>query len=518
MLAPTLMIQGTASSVGKSLLVTALCRLFRQDGIDVAPFKSQNMALNSAVTVDGFEIGRAQAVQAEAAGLRPCVEMNPILLKPEGHARSQVVVCGRPVGSLSAAEYHEYKPELAAIVADALSTLRRRHELVIIEGAGSPAEINLKDRDIVNMHVARIADAPVVLAGDIDRGGVFAAFVGTLELLEPDERKRVAAFVINKFRGDAGLLRPGLDFLERRTKKPVLGVIPFLEDLRIADEDSLSLDGRSARRRPAPGKLDIAVVRLPHISNFDDFVPLEHEPRVSLRFVRDASDVADADLVILPGSKLTVSDLAWLRASGIAAAIERRARDGGLVLGICGGFQMLGRWIDDPEATESREPHVAGLGLLDTSTLFRTSKTTAEVRVRVVTPCFLTADMGTAELVAYEIHMGEIVGGDDAAPFQLLSRNGEATDVVDGAISERGNVVGTLLHGLFENAALRTSLLGHLEARKGAPERPPEPIPSSSDEYDRVAATVRDSLDTELLYRLARVAPRPRSKPPLRAT
>ncbi|MEY4549447.1 MAG: Cobyric acid synthase, partial [Pseudomonadota bacterium] len=276
MLARTLMIQGTGSSVGKSLFVTALCRMFRQQGIDVAPFKSQNMALNSAVTPDGLEIGRAQAVQAEAAGLAPSVDMNPILLKPEGHQQSQVVVLGRPAMRLSAREYHEHKPRLQGVIAEALERLRRRHQLVIIEGAGSPAEINLKARDIVNMYVARLADAPVLLLGDIDRGGVFAALLGTLELLEPDERERIAALVINKFRGDVSLLEPGLDFLRERTGKPVLGVVPHVPGLRIADEDSVALEGRQA---PRPGaSLQVRVLRLPHISNYDDVLALEHEP------------------------------------------------------------------------------------------------------------------------------------------------------------------------------------------------------------------------------------------------
>lgn len=510
MLAPTLMIQGTASSVGKSLLVTALCRLFRQDGIDVAPFKSQNMALNSAVTPDGFEIGRAQAVQAEAAGLRPCVEMNPILLKPEGHQRSQVVVMGRSTGSLSAAEYHEYKPALSAIVADCLSTLRRRHELVIIEGAGSPAEINLKDRDIVNMHVARIADAPVLLVGDIDRGGVFAAIVGTLELLEADERKRIAGFIINKFRGDPSLLLPGLQFLERRTRKPVLGVIPHMENLRIADEDSLSLDARPQRRRER-SDVRIAVVRLPHISNFDDFLPLEHEPGVSLEFVRDSSGLDEADLVILPGSKTTVSDLAWLRASGLAEAVEQRAQSGGLILGICGGCQMLGQSIADPERVESDEPHVRGLGLLDVSTHFRSKKTTADIRARALSNCFLTEHIQLSDIAAYEIHMGELVPVGQARPlFQLLSRNGEVVHVTDGAVSRSGTVVGTLLHGLFESAPLRAGLLGKLRQLRGKPERAQPSLAADALVYDDLAATVRASIDAELLYRLARVPRRER--------
>ena len=390
MLAPTIMVQGTASSVGKSLLVTALCRFFRRSGIRVAPFKSQNMSLNSAVTVDGLEIGRAQAVQAEAAGALSCVEMNPILLKPEGDRRSQVVVLGRSIGSMGAADYQAYKPRLSTVVAESLARLRTDYELVIIEGAGSPAEINLKSRDIVNMHVAKLADAPVLLVGDIDRGGVFASFVGTMELLDPDERARVAAFVVNKFRGDLALLTPGLQFLTERTGKPVLGVVPYVSNLRIADEDSVSLESRAARCRPANDQLDIVVVRLPRISNYDDVEALEHEAGVVVRFVEQPDDVRGADLVILPGSKSTVADLAWLRASGVADAIEARTREGKPVLGICGGCQMLGEAIDDPFEMESSISHVRGLGLLSLRTRFEQKKMTAHVRAKLMTPSFLT--------------------------------------------------------------------------------------------------------------------------------
>ena len=500
------MVQGTASSVGKSLLVAGLCRLFRADGINVAPFKSQNMSLNSAVTPDGLEIGRAQAVQAEAAGLVPSVEMNPILLKPEGPGRTQVVVMGRPAFSLSAAEYHAHKPTLHGIIADCLATLRRRHDLVIIEGAGSPAEVNLKDRDIVNMHVARLADAPVLLAGDIDRGGVFAAFVGTLELLEPDERERVKAFVINKFRGDLSLLEPGLDFLRQRTGKAVLGVVPYLPHLRIADEDSLSLESRTGRARPGPERLDIAVVGLPHISNYDDVAALEHEAGVLVRFVRSRDELWGADLVILPGSKATVVDLGWLRETGIAQCIEQRARAGGLVLGICGGCQMLGEKIEDPDRVESAEPCAEGLGLLGLCTRFTRDKTTTVLRARVLEACFLGDPVELGEITGYEIHMGQVsVSANVRSPFQIVDRNGTPTCVADGAISASGNVIGTLIHGLLEHPGLRGSLLAALRQQKGLarPEVSPQ-VPSAQAEYDRLEAALRQSLDLPLLRRLAR--------------
>ena len=510
MTAPTIMIQGTASSVGKSLLVTALCRYFRRAGVRVAPFKAQNMALNAAVTPDGHEIGRAQAVQAEAAGLAPTVDMNPILIKPEGEARSQIVVMGVPVASMSAVEYHERKPELQGVIAAALGRLRAQHELVVIEGAGSPAEINLKHRDLVNMHVARLAGAPVLLVGDIDRGGVFASFVGTLALLDPDERDRIAGFVINKFRGDRALLAPGLDDLTRRTGKPVAGVLPYLRQLRIADEDSIELDDRAGRRAPRADELDVVVVRLPRISNHDDAQPLEHEPGVVVRFSDWPDDVRAADLVILPGSKSTAADLAWLRATGLADLLAARAAAGAPVLGICGGCQMLGEVIEDPLAIESPEPRVPGLGLLPLRTRFGASKVTAQVRAQVRAPSFLTAGLAPgAELAGYEIHMGVVEPTTAApSPLTITHRNGAPIGapcgVADGAIGVGGAVVGTMLHGLFENDALRTGLLAALRHRRGLAEPPPAEGAAAGRRraYDRLADAVADHLDLDLLWRL----------------
>ena len=509
-LAPTIMVQGTASSAGKSLLVTALCRFFRREGLRVAPFKSQNMSLNSAVTAEGLEIGRAQAVQAEAAGILSCVDMNPILLKPEGDRRSQVVVLGKSIGSMMATANPEYKPRLTTVIAESLTRLRSNYDLVVIEGAGSPAEINLKDRDIVNMHVAKLADAPVLLVGDIDRGGVFASFVGTMELLEPDERDRVAAFVVNKFRGDLALLTPGLDFLSERTGKPVLGVVPYIKDLRIADEDSVSLEARLARRRPSQQELDVVVVRVPHLSNYDDVEALEHEAGVVVRFVEQPDEVAGADLVILPGSKSTVADLAWLRASGFAGAIEARAREGGPLLGVCGGCQMLGEMIDDPHGVESAEPHVRGLGLLALRTHFEQEKVTAQVLARVRCPSFLTDGVGLEEAVhGYEIHMGMVVPhNQQASPFEIQSRNGRTEVRSDGALSSDGMVVGTLLHGLFENEAIRSGTVAFLRRRKGiVADDIIRRIPTKQDEYDRLDAVVRGHLDCELLWRLTGLCP-----------
>lgn len=499
MTARAIMVQGTSSSVGKSIVVTAMCRYFRRAGLRVAPFKAQNMALNAFVTPDGREIGRAQAVQAEAARVVPTVDMNPILLKPEGDARSQVVVLGKPIGSLGAREYQEKKPELRALVAESLARLRSQHDVVVIEGAGSPAEINLKERDLVNMFVAKAADCKVVLVGDIDRGGVFAAFVGTIELLEPDERARVGAFLVNKFRGDVRLLEPGLRFLEDRTKIPVLGVLPYVRQLRVADEDSVSLDDRRGRRRASASEIDIAVVRLPRIANYDDVHPLEHEPGTVVRFVEHARDLAGADLVVVPGTKSTVADLRWMRQSGFSEAIVARARRGDPVVGICGGCQMLGRRVEDPERVESDESLADGLGLLPIVTRFAPDKRTTQVRARPLAGSFLSGD---GEIAGYEIHMGRVERVEGArGAFAIHARNGAPDDDVDGAQSQDGAVLGTMIHGLFDNAPIRHALLAHLRARKGIA-APDAPAVAAPDEYDRLADHLRDSIDEALLDRL----------------
>jgi len=506
MVARTLMVQGTASSVGKSLLVTGLCRMFQREGVRVAPFKSQNMALNSYVTPDGHEIGRAQAVQAEAARVVPTVDMNPILLKPEGDSRSQVVVLGQSIGSMLARDYHAHKPNLRRIVAESLARLREAYDLIVIEGAGSPAEINLKDRDIVNMHVARVADAPVLLVGDIDRGGVFAAFVGTMELLDPDERARIAAFIVNKFRGDIALLEPGLDFLRKRTGVPVLGVVPYVTRLRVADEDSVALDDRRRRPRASAEQIDIAVIRLPRISNYDDFAPLEHERDVVVRFVDEPSAMASADLVILPGTKSTIADLAWLRAGGLAEALVRRAREGHPVVGICGGCQMLGGAIEDPFGAESPVVSSVGLELLPIRTRFERSKTTAQVKARGRGANILTSGPGDGDLDGYEIHMGTVQALDPGcAAFEIHARNNRAEHALDGAVAAGGAVVGTMIHGLFDNDRLRSRLVAALREKKGLPELCPSPALWSKDaEYDRVADAVRASIDRSLLERIMR--------------
>ena len=371
------MVQGTSSGAGKSLLAAALCRIFRQDGYSVAPFKSQNMALNSFITDEGLEMGRAQVVQAQAAGIAPSVRMNPILLKPSSDTGSQVIVNGEVLGDMSAAEYFKRKRELVPKVVEAYESLAAQYDVIVLEGAGSPAEINLKAEDIVNMGMARLAKAPVLLAGDIDRGGVFASLAGTVMLLEPDERAMVRGLVINKFRGDREILRPGLDQIADITGVPVVGVVPWL-DVDIDDEDSLSerLTGRGG-----PALVDIAVVRLPRIANFTDFAPLERIPGVSVRYAASPAALGNPDLVILPGSKNTMEDLLWLRQNGLEAAVKKHAAAGGAVLGICGGYQMLGERLADPDGVEHGGT-LCGLGLLPVRTVFAKEKTRTRVTGR----------------------------------------------------------------------------------------------------------------------------------------
>ena len=498
--ARVIMVQGTSSHAGKSILTTALCRIFARDGYRVAPFKAQNMSLNSFVTPDGGEIGRSQAVQAAAAMVAPTVEMNPVLLKPEAEARSQVVVMGRPRAVRSAREYHDMKPAIWGEVTAALDSLRSEYDVVVIEGAGSPAEINLKQSDIVNMRVARYAQAPVLLVGDIDRGGVFAQLVGTMVLLDPDEQALVKGHVINKFRGDPSLLTSGLDFLEERTGVPVAGVIPWFFDIHVPEEDSLGL-------APGPGSeaaalLDVAVMRLPHIANFDDFDPLRHEPGVRLRYVASGDDFGAPDLVIIPGSKTTVDDLGWLRREGLADRIVAARRAGTPVVGICAGFQMLGHELRDPDGVESRRSVTDGLGLLPTSTTFLREKVTHQARGRVNTVRGLLRGCADVELTAYEIHMGVSPRPAVLSPFLLEARSGRGVDSPDGALDEEGLTLGTYLHGLFHNRELRRGVLSEVARRKGVTLPPPTDDVDPDAEYDKLAALVREHLDMDLVYRV----------------
>jgi len=495
------MIQGTASTVGKSLLVAGLCRLFRQDGLRVAPFKAQNMSLNSYVTPEGDEIGRAQAVQAEAAGLAPHVDMNPILLKPEADTRSQVVLMGKPWRSLPAGTYYQHKGELWPAVTGALDRLRARYDLVLIEGAGSPAEINLRAGDMVNMAVARYAQAPVLLVGDIDRGGVFAALIGTLVLLEPEERALVRGLLINKFRGERALLDEGLAMLEERAGLPVLGVVPFLHGLAIAEEDGVYLEqpGQGVAAESLAG-VDIAVVHLPHISNFDDFDALKLEPGVSLRFVTTPEALRGAQAIILPGSKNTLADLAWLRTQGLAEAIVARAQAGAAVVGICGGYQMLGRTLTDPHGVDGCGPGacMAGLGLLPVETTFCPRKHTYQVHARVLAGEGLFRQAAGSEVTGYEIHMGESRGGRPA--LEIVRRGSEQLAQPDGAVDPSGRIFGTYLHGLFDTPAFRRAWLESLGWRGSGEAFALRQVREAA--YDRLAAALRESVDVGALYRL----------------
>lgn len=497
MSAKSLMIQGTASHVGKSVLVAALCRILAQDGYRVAPFKAQNMSLNSFVTAEGGEIGRAQAVQAQAAGVAPSILMNPILLKPTNETHAQVIVLGRSIGTFSARAYgDEHIPVLRRVVRETYGRLAQAYEVVVIEGAGSPAEINLRDRDVVNMPVAQIADAPVLLVGDIDKGGVFAALVGTVELLEPAERERVAGFVINKFRGDKTLLTPGLDFLTKKTGKPVFGVIPFCRDLRLPEEDALPERLTPSRAERSDGRLRIGVVALPHLSNFTDFDSLAAESDVALTYIRDADEITETDCVILPGSKSTVTDLAYLYERGLAQAIESAAANGKVVVGICAGYQMLGTFIADPDHVESERDGVTGLGLLRVRTHFSPEKTTHQVRAR----CGWTGD----EVTGYEIHHGISRPLDHSTPaFEICERSGQPVRAADGARNGSGKVWGSNIHGLFDNASFRHRFLGELWETKGLP----RPVGihggwSLDRECDRMADMVRAHLHMAAIYRL----------------
>ena len=483
-MAKCIMVQGTMSGAGKSLLVTALCRIFTQDGYRVAPFKSQNMALNSYVTADGLELGRAQAAQAEAAGI-PCdVRMNPILLKPSSDTGSQLIVMGEVRGQYDAKEYFRMKRALIPEIMKAYNSLAEEHDIIVIEGAGSPAEINLRQDDIVNMGLAELVNAPVILAGDIDRGGVFAQLYGTVALLQPEERKRVIGTVINKFRGDVELLRPGLRQLEELTSLPVLGVIPWMK-IDIDDEDSLAprLEKTAAAGRP----LDIAVIRLPHVSNFTDFSPLEEHPAVGVRYVNRVEQLGRPDLIILPGTKNTMGDLRWLREMGLAEEILVLHGSGTAILGVCGGYQMLGRSLSDPENAESGGT-AEGLGLVPCETVFSGKKT----RTRRQAVCDAGPFAG-ARLEGYEIHMGRTRSA--AAPFCIMEDGTE-----DGAVAE--NVFGTYLHGLFDSGELVERVAGWLAERKGIriPEQKTENRAAYRNrQYDLLADTVRSSLDMKTI-------------------
>ncbi len=484
MTARALMIQGTTSDAGKSVLVAALCRILLQDGLRVAPFKAQNMSLNSFVTRDGLEMGRAQVVQAQAARLDPDVRMNPVLLKPSSEVGSQVVVMGRPQGNMTVGEYVRYKAEVWRTVCEAYDALAAEFEVVVLEGAGSPGEVNLKAHDIVNMRMARYAGAPVLLAGDIERGGVFASLVGHYEIMEPWERELLAGYVVNRFRGDASLLRPALDFMEERTGRPVLGVIPYLHDLGLPQEDSVGFkNGLFQRPRPDGEHIEIAVIDLPHISNFTDFEPLLAEPDVFLRIVSQPADLQQPDAVILPGSKNVIADIAFLHSSGLADAIRHLAGTGSEVVGICGGFQMLGQQIADPHRIEGGGVR-PGLALLPLTTVLDPDKTLVQKR-------FIHVESGLP-VHGYEIHHGRTAS--QALP--VLQGDGDT-----GA--RQANVWGSYLHGIFDSDPFRRWFIDRLRQRRGLAALGKVAAPYDLEPaFDRLADTVRRHLDMEAVYRL----------------
>lgn len=499
------MVLGTSSHVGKSLLTAALCRNFARQGIRVAPFKAQNMSLNSAATVEGLEIGRAQALQAEAAGIPASVHMNPILLKPAGNATSQVIVQGQIWARLSASDYHRNRvAELMPLVRASYEHLAAQHDLIVIEGAGSPAEINLKDNDIANMRTAEMADAHCLLAGDIDRGGVFASLLGTIELLEASERERIRGFLINKFRGDVSLLMPGVRMIEERLQKPCLGVVPYLKGLHLDEEDSLGLEKR--REQPwtvdhsASRRLRIAVISLPSLANFTDFDPLLAEPTVSLRFCRTVDEIALADVVILPGAKQTVDDLRWLHAHGFDRVIRAHATRG-LVVGICGGMQMLGMAIHDPLGVEAQGSQ-AGIGLLKIETTMSGEKTTVEATGALVLPELFGCSVKEISLHGYEIHVGETTYLPGSIPFSEIRRRSSIERAVsDGCVSEDGRTFGTYLHGLFQEDEFRHTFLRSVRSFYGL-DQPEAFLPWKQlreKELERLADTVRKSVDLETI-------------------
>ena len=477
-----LMFQGTSSHVGKSILTTALCRIFFREGRRVAPFKAQNMALNSFVTADGLEMGRAQVAQAEAAGIAPRVEMNPVLLKPTGNQSSQVIINGKPVGVMSAAEYHQgYSLKAFDAVKAALQKLSAEFDTIVIEGAGSPAEVNLKANDIVNMRVAKYLNAPVILVADIDRGGALASIVGTLELLDDDERELVKGIVINKFRGDVNLFLPAVDFLERKTQKPVLGIIPHIDKLGIDDEDSVSLDDKIS----SDGEISIAVIRLGKLSNFTDFDSLAGEADVKLFYATAPDELDAADVIILPGSKNTSEDLIYLRENNFAEKILERHSHGAAIVGICGGFQMLGRKIFDPLKTESNHTELDGLNLLPLETTFAAEKLTRQVTVPAVDFEFLGSRIVAKNLDGYEIHSGE-------------------TNLHGEKIFSTGDVFGTYVHGIFDNDDFRRKFLNAVRAKKNLP--PLKDVRNfradKQKNYERLAKVVRENLDMKLLEKI----------------
>lgn len=493
-MAKAIMVQGTMSNSGKSFLTAGLCRVFWQDGYRVAPFKSQNMALNSYITADGLEIGRAQAMQAEACNLAPTVDMNPILLKPTSQVGSQVIVNGEVRGNMRAMDYYQNKEQLIPDVMAAYERLSKEYDIIVIEGAGSPAEINLREHDIVNMGMAKMAKAPVLLVGDIDRGGVFAALYGTVKLLEEDEQQMIKGLIVNKFRGDVEILKPGLAMIEEKTKIPVVGVVP-MEKLDLDDEDSLS--ERLLQTEQGAG-VDVAVIHLPHISNFTDFSVFERMEGVSLRYVQKPGMLREPDLILLPGTKNTMDDLIWMRESGMEALILRQVEKGTPLVGICGGFQMMGERMEDPYQVE-HGGELRGMGLLHMKTVFSKAKTRTQIRGTMVEGAGLWADFVGQEVAGYEIHMGtsENLGG-----CRELIRLSDGR--VDALSNTDGNVLGSYLHGIFDTPGFAEMMIRKLMAKKGMEfgNYRFDLEAHKEAEYNKLADLVRRSFDMEQIYKI----------------
>ena len=502
------MFLGTGSDVGKSVLAAAYCRILRQDGFRVAPFKAQNMALNSFITPEGGEMGRAQVVQAEAAGVAPHVDMNPILLKPTCQMGSQVIVRGKPLGNYSASEYYQFKKELVSVVRESYERLAGRYDIIVLEGAGSAVELNLKEHDLVNLSMAAMADARCVLVGDIDRGGIFAALLGSTMLMTPEERARMIGYMVNKLRGDPRLFENGIEIIESRSGLPVLGVIPYFDHIALQEEDSVALRRRMEQgargRTESPARLNIGVVRLPFISNYTDFDCFEQEPGVDLAYFDGPRRVFDFDAIILPGSKNTLEDLDYLKRTGLAESLVAFLKSGGTVVGLCGGYQMLGRMVKDPHGVESGLRQVEGLGLLDMETEMFPDKITSQVEAELLQATAM-GGFDNERVHGYEIHMGRSTPGEAAQPlFRVTRRDGLTVDFQDGLSSADGRVWGTYIHGVFDSDPFRRSFLRVLQLRSGKQEVPLSEGYSYMEwkerQYELLADHVRRHTDVTRIY------------------
>lgn len=483
-----IMFQGTASNVGKSILAAGFCRIFLEDGYSVAPFKAQNMALNSYVTADGLEMGRAQVTQAQACRIPPDVRMNPILLKPGGGSGSQVIVMGKPAGNMNVETYAGFKQRLRGVVRESYDYLSSRYDILVIEGAGSPAEVNLKKDDITNMHVAKLARCPVVIVGDIDRGGVYAHFAGTFDLLDPDEQALTAGFIINKFRGDASMLTPANEFIEKRTGRKIFGVVPMVRDLRLPDEDSVEFKKHVGKKHGDSEKsIRIALIDLPHLSNFTDFDVFELEPDVNVFSTDAPGDLLKADIIIIPGSKNTIWDMNYLREKGFPPVLERCVDNGKMVVGICGGYQMMGKRILDPDSVESDRKEIAGLGLLGLTTVMDKEKRLTQVSGKCIE--------NDLPVVGYEIHHGFSEVGEE--PF-IVNGTGE----VLGCRNRDGNIWGTYIHGVFDEGEFRRFILNKIRLKKGLPLREESLTYDIDTELSRLASILRNHIDIDSIYRL----------------